>query len=145
MKRPNKKLLDDLLEDSASPDFHAETMAKTLRSARQRKGVRRFSLALGAVALIGIFAFTFQMHERAVPSTQIRPQTLAVASQSSLDHPQVVGTKPDSTLVVVQTSESNRPREINDKELVTLLSDQPVALVRYASGHAELISLNQNN
>jgi hypothetical protein len=144
MKHQTKKLLDDLLEDSAPAEFHAETMAKTLRSARQRKHTRRFSLALGVIALCGLFVFVFQeMHPRSVSPNQVRPQTLAAASKQSSGLPKVIGTEPDSTVVVVQTSELNRPKEIDDKELVTLLSDQPVALVRYATGRAELVSLNQ--
>jgi len=146
MKRLNKKLLDELLEDSAPPGFRAAVMDKTLRSARQRKRLRHFSAALGAAALIGIFAFTFrEMRERAVSSNQIHPLTLTAASQPPLNHPQVVATRSDPTLVVVQTSESDRPKEINDKELVALLANEPMALVRYASGRTELISLNQNN
>jgi hypothetical protein len=146
MKRLNKKLLDDLLEDSSPLEFRVAVMEKTLHSARQRKRLRHFSAALIAAALIGIFVFTFrEMRERAVSSNQIRPLTLAAASHPSLNRPQVVATKPDSTLVVVQTRESYRPKEISDKELVALLSNEPVVLVRYASDHAELISLNQNN
>ena len=60
MKRPTKQLLDDLLEDSTSPEFRAALMDKTLRSARQRKRVRHFNLALGMAALAGVFAFTYQ-------------------------------------------------------------------------------------
>ena len=146
MKRPNKKLLDDLLEDSAPPDFHAATMDKTLRSARQRKRARHFGAALTAAAVVGIFAFTFrEMRNRTVSSNQMRPQNLTVASQQSSNPPQVISTRPDSTLAIIQTSESDRPKEISDKELVTLLSNEPVALVRYASGRAELISLSQDN
>jgi len=146
MKHPTKKLLDDLLEDSAPPDFQAALMANTLRSARQRKRLRHFSAALGAVMVAGIFAFTFrEMHRRTVSSTQTFAPATATASSEPANSPQVVGTKPDSALVVVQTSEATRPKEINDKELVSLLSNQPVALVRYASGRAELIFLDPSN
>jgi transposase InsO family protein len=146
MKRPNKKLLDDLLEDSASPDFYAEVMDKTLHSARWRKHMRYRRIALAAAALMGVLTFAFRtMRERAVAPNRNPPQTLAAAVQPALVPPQVVSTRPDPNLTVVQTSASNQPREINDKELVTLLSGQPVALVRYASSEAELISLDQSN
>lgn len=140
-------MLDDLLEDSAAPDFQAGLMDKTLRSARRRRRMRHFSSALGIMALLGICAIMFRdVRHQTISSNQIRPETLTGAtSQSSLNHPRVVSTKPDSALAIVQTSEGDRPKEINDKELVTLLSNEPVALVRYASGRAELISLSQNN
>jgi hypothetical protein len=96
--------------------------------------------------LVGVLALTFRtMRERAGLPHQSRPQTLAAASPPPLVQPHVVSTQPDPTLTVVQTSGSDQPKEISDQELVTMLSAQPVALVRYASGRAELISLNQNN
>jgi hypothetical protein len=149
MKRPTKQLLDDLLEDSASPEFRAALMDKTLYSARQRKRVRHFNLALGVVTLAGIFAFTFrEMREPVVSLTQIPQirQPIVSATPVPLLNPvQVVSTKMDSTLAVVQTSESDRPKEINDKELLTLLVDKSVALVRYAPNRTELISFGGNN
>jgi hypothetical protein len=149
MKRPIKQLLDDLLEDSASPEFRAALMDKTLHSARQRKRVRYFNLALGVVTLAGIFAFTFQeMREPAVSLTQIpqiRQSIVSATSVPLLNPVQVVSTKMDSTLVVVQTGESDRPKEINDKELLALLADKSVALVRYAPNRTELISFGGNN
>src|ERR1017187_8893013 len=130
MKRPTKQLLDDLLEDSASPEFRAELMDKTLHSARQRKCVRHLNLVLGVVALAGIFAFTFQeMREPAVSLTQIRQPIVSAPPAQPSNPVQIVSTKSDSTLAIVQTSESDQPKEINDKELLTLLADKSVALV----------------
>jgi hypothetical protein len=143
MKRPTKQLLDDLLGDSASPEFRTALMDKTLRSARQRKRVRCFNLALGLIALVGVFAFTFQeMREPVASLTQMRQPTLSAVLAPSLNLVQVVSTKPDSTLAVVQTSELDRPKEINDKELLTLLADKSVALVRYAPNDTKLISFD---
>jgi hypothetical protein len=148
MKRPTKQLLDDLLEDSASPEFRAALMDKTLRSARQRKRVRHFNLALSVIAFVGIFAFAFQeMREPAISLTQIPQarQPIVSGTPPPLNPVQVVSTKMDSTLAVVQTSEADRPKEIDDKELLTLLADKSVALVRYAPNRTELISFGANN
>ncbi|HEX3856148.1 MAG TPA: hypothetical protein VHY30_02495 [Verrucomicrobiae bacterium] len=149
MKRLTKQLLDDLLEDSASPEFHAVLMDKTLRSARQRKRVRHFSLALGIIVFAGIFAFAFQeMRQPAISLTQIlqiRQPVVSATPAPPLNPVQVVSTKRDSTLAVVQTSEADRPKEINDKELLTLLAGKSVALVRYAPNRTELISFGGNN
>jgi hypothetical protein len=158
MKRPTKQLLDDLLDDSASPEFRAALMDKTLRSARQRKRVRHFNLALGMAALAGVFTYAFQeMREPAASLNQIRQPILSASRVPSLNPVRVPGTKPnlfknntildssDSTLTVVQTSESNRPREINDKELLALAGDEPVALVHQGPHQAELIFLNPND
>ena len=149
MKRPTKQLLDDLLEDSASPEFRAALMDKTIHSARQRKRVRHFNLALGVIALAGIFAFTFrEMREPAVSLTQIprtRQPIVSATPAPSLNPVQIVSTKMDSTFAVVQTSELDRPKEINDKELLTLLADKSVALVHYAPNRTELVSFGVNN
>jgi hypothetical protein len=146
MKRPIKQLSEDLLADSVSPEFRAALMDKTLRSARQRKRVRCLNLALGAAALVGIFAFAFlETHEPTVSLSQIRQPILSVTPVPMLNPVQVVSTKQDSTLVVVQTSESDRPREINDKQLLAFLADKSVALVRFAPNRSELISFDSNN
>ncbi len=135
-----------MLEDSVSPEFRAVLMDKTLRSARQRKRVRRFNLALGAAALMGIFAYSFrEMRQPATSLNQIRPSILNTASAPALNLVRIVGTKLDSTLAVVQTSESDRPKEINDKELLTLLANKSVALVRYTPNRTELISFGSDN
>jgi hypothetical protein len=146
MKRPTKQLLDDLLEDSASPEFRAALMDKTLHSARLRKRLRPFQLVLSATALVGIFVFTVhEMREPAVSLNQTHPLLSNAAPAPSLNVVPVVSTKQDATLTVVQTSESDRPKEINDKELFELLADKSVALVRYAPNRAELISFDSNN
>jgi hypothetical protein len=146
MKRPTKQLLDDLLEDSASPEFRAALMDKTLHSALLRRRVRRFHLALSTAVLTGIFVFAF--HEMREPAISLNRKHLSLSSAApapSLNAVQVVSTKQDATLTVVQTSESDRPKEINDKELFELLADKSVALVRYAPNRAELISFDSNN
>jgi hypothetical protein len=155
MKRPTKQLLDDLLEDSVSPEFRATLFGKTLRSARQRKRVRRLNLTLSMVALAGIFIFAIQeMRYPKILPNQIRQPIPNVAVSPSLNPVQIVGTKPDSfknvaasdssdsTLTVVQTSESDRPREINDQELLALAADKPVALIHQELHQSELIFLN---
>jgi hypothetical protein len=158
MKRPTKQLLDDLLDDSASPEFRAMLMDKTLRSARQRKRVRYLNLALGVAALVGISTFTFQEMRGPVASRNpIRQPISSNVAVPSLNPVRVTDTKPnlfkndtvsdssDSTLTVVQTSESDRPKEINDKELLALAGDEPVALVHQGPHQAELIFMNPND
>ena len=155
MKRPTKQLLDDLLDDSVSPEFRAALMDKTLQSAQQRKRARRLNLTLSIFALAGIFAFAFQeMRNPKTARSQIHQPISSVAVSPSLNPVQVVSTKldsfknvaisdsSDSTLTVVQTSESDRPREINDQELLALAADKPVALIHQGLHQAELVFLN---
>jgi hypothetical protein len=140
MKPPNKQLLDDLTEDSAAPDFRAEVLHKTLRSARRRRHIRQLSGGLGTAMLAGLLVFAFKKtQEPAISLNQMRPQTPTGTSLPPQNRTPVVSTPSDAVLTIVQTSESVPPREINDKELAALLSRQEVGLVRYASGETEVI------
>jgi hypothetical protein len=157
MKRPTKQLLKDLLDDSVSPEFRGRLMDKTLRSARRRKRRRHFNLALSAVVLAGGFAFVFQeMRESAVSLGKNRPPILNAMPASPLNPVRVVNTKPNSVadvvspdsasaLTIVHTTESAQPKEINDKQLLALLSNKPVALVNRGTHQAELIFLDSQD
>src|ERR1700722_17080727 len=105
MKKPNKQLLDDLLEDDATPDFQAALMGKTLQSARRRKRARHFSVAVCALAVAGIFLFSFsKTRERAVPSEQYRPIEALAGNEELPQSIEVVTTKPDSVGEVVTST-----------------------------------------
>ena len=148
MKKTTESLIDDLLEDSASPEFRAALLDKTLQSARQRKRMRRFNLALGITAFVGIFALTFwEMRATTTVPNQIRQPDSRVADSLPSSRVQIVSTKLDSASAptIVQTTESARPKEINDKQLLALLSDNQVALVCQGADKADLIFLNSEN
>lgn len=154
MKKTTEPLIDDLLADVISPEFRAAMLGKTLQSARQRKRLRRFNLALGATALVGLFALAFwEMRVPTIAPNQIHRSVLSAANLHKPSPVQIISTKRDSVenvvssdpapaLTVVQTTESARPREINDQQLLALLSDKPVALVRQGAHKAELIFPN---
>src|ERR1017187_9372496 len=91
MKKTTEPLIDDLLEDTISPEFRAALLDKTLQSARQRKRLRHFNLALGATALVGIFALAFL--EMRVPTTvqnQIHQPVLSAANLHKSSPVQIV-------------------------------------------------------
>jgi hypothetical protein len=151
MKRTTEHLLDELLGDSATPEFRAALLDKTLQSARRRKRLRRFNLTLGACAIAGIA--TLMVLEIRVPTTmpnQIRQSASSVVNPQESGPVHMVSTIPDSVesivssdstsiLTVVQTTASARPREIDDQQLLALLSDRPVALIHQGAHQAELI------
>lgn len=151
MKRPTKQLLDDLLEDSASPEFRAMLMDKTLRSASQRKQWRHFKLVLGMMAITGVVAFMFLKTRAPTTAQNHQGQSeLRVANSQKSDSVEIAGAKqnpaedlvsPTSSpvLTIVQTTASARPKEIDDKQLLALLSDRPAALVYHGAHKAELI------
>jgi hypothetical protein len=151
MKRPTKQLLDDLVEDSASPEFRAALMDKTLRSAWQRKQRRHFKLVLAMTATAGIIAFAF-LKTRVPTTAQDHPgqSESRVANSPKPDSVEIVSAKQNPAedmvspascpvLTIVQTTASARPKEIDDKQLLALLSDRPAALVYHGAHKAELI------
>ena len=156
MKQNTEQLLDFLLEDAAPPDFRAALLDKTLRSARRRKQARRFNMALGAAALAGIFLLSFwKMREPAIlPEQILQPNPMVVNSQP-LQSGQIVTTQLGSimeftssvsTLAEVRTSVSSGLfQEINDQQLLALLSDKSAVLVHHGPHQAELIFLKPGN
>jgi len=156
MKLTAEQLLDDLLEDAAPPEFRAALMDKTLRSARRRQRARYFNMALIATVVAGIFLFSFwKMREPAILSDRIRQSDPMVVGSKPLLPGQIVITHLDpveefvssiSTVAEVQTSGSSGPyKEINDQQLLALLSDRPAVLVRHGPHQAELIFLDPRN
>jgi hypothetical protein len=151
MKRPTKQLLDDLVEDSASPEFRAVLMDKTLCSAWQRKQRRHFKLVLGMPAIAGVIAFAFlKTHVPTTAQNGPRQSESRVANSQKPDSVGTVSAKPDlavgmvssassPVLNIVQTTASARPKEIDDKQLLALLADRPAALVFHGAHKAELI------
>jgi hypothetical protein len=151
MKHPTKKLLDDLVEDSASPEFRAVLMDKTLRSAWQRKQRRHFKLVLGMVTIAGVITFTFlktrvptaarndpRQSESRVASSP-KPDSIKIVSAKQNPAEDMVSPASSPVLSIVQTTASARPKEIDDKQLLALLSDRPAALVYHGAHKAELI------
>jgi hypothetical protein len=158
MKHNTEQLLDDLLEDAASPEFRAALLDKTLRSSRRRKQARRFNMAMSVTVVAGIFLFSFwRMREPATampPAPMRQPDSMFVNSQP-LQPLQIVSTQPHSveqfsssagTLAEVRTSRSAGPYlEINDRELFALLPNRPAILVHLGLHQSELMVLNPGN
>jgi hypothetical protein len=153
MKQTSEQLLDDLLEDAAPPEFRAALLDKTLRSARRRKRARRFNMAMSAAALAGICVLSFwKMRETATLPEQIRPPDPMVVNSRPLQTRQIVTTQLDSfkefvssalTFTEVRTSgSSGLYQEIDDQQLLALLSDRSAVLVHRGPHQAELFILN---
>jgi hypothetical protein len=153
MQRPTKQLLKDLLDDSVSQEFRDTLMAKTLRSARQRKHKRHSYWALSVVVLAGCLAFAFREMHGPADSPLKNDLSLLPVPGPLFDPVQMVTTKPNSVakvvssdlvpaIKIVHTTESARPKEISDRQLLALLSDKPVALVNRSVHKNELMFLD---
>ena len=156
--KPNKELLDDLMADDVSPEFHAKLMAKTLQSARRRKNARYLNAAIGIIMIAGVLTFTLRavrgprvaLNPISQRSANVAPRPLPDAAPNVITKlgatPTTVvadSSKPDFS--VVETTAAERPREINDKELLAFAGNKPVALIPQGTHKAELIFLNPND
>jgi len=155
MKRPTEQLLDDLLEESAPPDFRAALMQETLRHARRRKFVRRLNLAAGVAALVGVIAVALWKPSPVVVAPNqlhLPPPGLTIVHSQPLRPEQIVRTQPDSLTIIassgggytlIETRQGERfYTEIDDQQLFALLAGKPAALVHQEADRTELIFLN---
>jgi hypothetical protein len=156
MKDTSEQLLDDLLEDSAPPKFGAAVLEKTLLGARRRKRKRRFNMALSATVVAGICLFSvWKLRETGTLQNQIQQPNPMIVISRPLKPQQIVVTQFESvetfvssasTFTEVRTSGSSGIyKEINDQQLMALLSDQSAVLVHYGPHEAKLILLNPEN
>jgi membrane-associated protease RseP (regulator of RpoE activity) len=156
MKRTTERLLDDLLEDAAPPEFRAALLDEALRSARRRKRARRFNMALSATAMAGICLLSFwKMRELSTLPVHMRQSDPMVVNSRPLQPGQIVTTQSGSVGEIVSSASnfteirtsgsSGLYQEIDDKQLLALLSDKLAVLVHYGPHQAELILLNPGN
>jgi hypothetical protein len=159
MKPPRKteQLVDEILADAASGEFAESVLRQMLRQARRRQRVRQLRQILLVAAVLSALhlwlrqpqtpqlartakevsptaeprAFDFVMTQPLQADMIINTQTGLVAI--------VTATWP-STLALVSTRSADELfRELDDDQMLALLKDQPVALVRYGPHEAALV------
>jgi hypothetical protein len=109
-----EELLNDLLTDSSSPGPSLDAVLELARAERRRRGQLR--LAAGVAGMLALMGALF------VSLSQ--PHAVAPATQAALSVP------PAKTFMI---------KKVNDEELLALLADQPVALVKLPSGERRLL------
>ncbi len=152
----NDDLLADVLSETAPADFRDAMLGETLRLVRRRRRWRQTRQVAGVFAVAGLLAILSWQNwpEESVVSKQfvkkaaetnyklVRTQPLPVNA--------VVTTRPfsDNQLVasvanVVQiTTTSGEFRQINDDELLALVSGRPAVLIRTGPHSEELVFAN---
>lgn len=144
-------LLNDLLSETASPQFRAETLAKTLGAVHRRKLRRRLAPLSATVALLALLVLGSTFWHASKPFVSPNPNPLFIHSESLT--PQMwVSTLPanvdlvhtsDSTVILLSTSGADPAFQvISDKQLLALLGGRPAALVYRAPQRAQLVFSN---
>ncbi|MBI5388036.1 MAG: hypothetical protein HZA90_25510 [Verrucomicrobia bacterium] len=155
---PTEQLLDDVLAESATPEFRAVLLEETLQQVRRRRHGRLRNRAFVAAGLC-CAALLLVLKSR-VPSSQrslaetTPSQALAVKLVSSQPWPasRTVETSPASVGVVssapgvvpvLDTARERKPfSEVGDPELLSLVAGRPIALVQQPGQPPELLFLN---
>jgi hypothetical protein len=152
-------LLDDVLGESAPPDFRAALLADTLRQARRR---RRWRQARQSAGVFGVLLLAAWLVWRQPPPaiTAARPPVRPGAASAY----QLVATQPlpagamvttiaDAAIITVSSaaavpqiaSASEGFRYISDAELLALAGPGRAVLVRLGPGTEELVFANAAN
>ena len=159
MKPPRKteQLMDEILADAASGDFAESVLRQMLRQARRRQRVRQLRQVLLVAAVLS--ALHLWLRQPQTPklvrtAKEISPPAAPRAFDLVVTQPlladMVVNTQTGlvaivnatwpSTLALVSTLSADELfRELDDDQVLALLKDQPVALVRYGPHEATLV------
>jgi len=159
MKSPTKteRLLDDTLSEAASADFSQTVLERTLRQVRRRRFARQLRQTMLAVAVLAVLTFWLWPRERPAAtqatkeSAPFPPALPAVTFVETLPLPpgMVVETRVGSVpmlaasspiITLVETLPADELfRQLDDNQLLALVTGKPVALVRYGPHDAVLV------
>jgi hypothetical protein len=151
----SERLLNDVLAESAPPDFRKALLDQTLCLARRRRRWRQTRRAAALFVALGLFAVLVRQN---LPPRQVMPMPPTKAEVKSY---QLVRTQPltfvaivatrslpagsfvasVATVEVVQTIPGNF-RVLNDDALLALIEPRPAALVRVGPHSEELVFVN---
>src|SRR5438445_1752298 len=149
----NERLLADVLAEESDPGFRELLLGQTLhlvRCQRRFRKIRRAASAMAVIAGLLLLAWRF------LPSLSNPPT--AAAKLYTLVHTQplpasaIVGTKPfppsdviasmGSVEVIATSAFAHNFRELNDDQLLDLMTPTPALLVRRGPHTAELVFVN---
>lgn len=145
------RLLDDLFEENQSPQSRSDLLAPALQAARRRRHVRHAARSLMVVASVVAVALVFLVWKPSEPVPQVAEQASpAFAAVSSQPLPPsmilrtgtgtvpVVESSSSSVVLLESVAGSAAIHEVSDDELLTLLKDHEVVLVRHGPNQADL-------
>jgi len=159
MRADQRRLLEDVLSETLSPDFADELLAQTLKEAGRRcryRAFRRGAACLGAAAVVaGMLLVGVFLKVRGRVAVVATEAACPVVHTTALTSDQLVQTRllaavaPVTTFVsvnvVTTTPTSGGYRRLGDAELLALLMRHPAALVRLGAQPEKLIFLDPSD
>ena len=141
------RLLDEMAEEALPPGWRATLLDQTLAAVRARRRIRLFVRAAGAGALVclGLALWRFSS-PRFVPLAPPAPLAVVLPPSSPLQilHTDggsvtIIHSEADSIQYITDSSSGEPIHALDDEGLLSMLAGRPAALVRAASGRAELV------
>ncbi len=150
LESDTERLLADVLEEAAPPDFRADLLDRTLKQVRCRRHLRQWNQGLLAAAFIATLSLLVWKSRAPKETNQSAPaETLDIVTSQPLNPAMIVQSSPGlvkmisssaSALVVIETSPfGDGYRELNDEELLAFTVGKPSVLVRRGPHQAELL------
>ena len=150
MEPDAERLLADVLEEAAPPDFRAELLDCTLKQVRRRRHLRQWNQGLLTAAFIATLGLLVWKSRAPKDANQASPrETLEIVTSRRLSPAMIVQSSPGlvemisssrSALAIIETSPfSHDFRELNDEELLAFTAGKPSVLVRQGPHQAELL------
>lgn len=159
-KRPEERLLDDVLAEASPPDFRAVLLGETLRLAKRRRRWRQTRSAGGvlfalALAAVGVWQQMQPEKTAAVHATAkiSAPNSYQLVETQPLPASAVATTKNFATVKTFLTVASiaqvattgGNFRVINDEQLLALVGGTPAVLIRTGPDSEELVFANPDD
>jgi len=154
--RNNKEnLLNEVLAEASPAGFREALLGETLRLARRRRHFRQTRQAigiLGVFVLLAIFGRQNWPTQSVVSKTvekKSTPESYKLVLTQPLPEDELITTRQSSVQLVASTPDvaqistfSGGFRQINDNELLALLSGKPAILIRTGPHSEELVFAN---
>jgi hypothetical protein len=154
-----ENLLIEVFAEASPADFRAAMLAETLSVARRRRQFHQTRRVVGVLMVMGlvVILFTQQFSKPPVISQPIAKKIMkqnyelvlaqpmpisAVISTRTFTASQLVSSA--GTVVEISTT-TDGFREINDDQLLALLSDKPAVLIRTGPNSEELVFANADD
>jgi hypothetical protein len=146
MKQSNQDtLLQDVLNETTSPEFREELFQTTVRSAQRKRQLRR-ARNLVLVVVLSLLTVTLPSRRTRVITTAAPPQSsVTIISSRPIAPEMIVASRPQSVMIVETKARKTLIDEIADEELLTLVPGELKFLVWRAPHRAELIVLGEDD
>ena len=148
------ELLKDVLDETASPDFRAELLHKTIQQAHRTKHFRRWNRAALTTCVLIAFGFVvsrMSLSPRKIIEAQHVADDLLVRSQplpaqmlvrTEAGIAGVVNSSPSAVALIASAPAEKSFDLIGDEELLDIFAGKPVVLVHMNASNAELVFVN---